>query len=180
MHGISDLPLCKDSIQCDGIVLDIGPMGPIFLVWIRQTLWVMECTVRDWDTAIFLVHWLFQFHGISDVVLWFMSYPSVAAKLALQQSIFRCSAAAKNADRFVYPYIYMDMTQPYMCIYLTFGFTWICDCDQNEYGFMVKDFTQAEFHSDWTATTGEVAFFFQCIVTYSWLTNKFYLIFIKN
>ena len=30
--GISDLPLGKDSIQGDGIVLDNGPMGPIFLV----------------------------------------------------------------------------------------------------------------------------------------------------
>ena len=54
MHGISDLPLGKDSIQCDGIVLDIGPMGPMLLVWIGQTLWVLACTVRDWDAAIFL------------------------------------------------------------------------------------------------------------------------------
>ena len=45
----------KDSIQGDGIVLDNGPMGPIFLVWIGQTLWVLECTVRDWEAAIFLV-----------------------------------------------------------------------------------------------------------------------------
>ena len=28
--------LGKDSIQGDGIVLDNGPMGPIFLVWIGQ------------------------------------------------------------------------------------------------------------------------------------------------
>ena len=55
MHGIWDLPLGKDSIQGDGKVLDIGPMGPIFLVWIGQTLWVLECTVRDRDAAIFLV-----------------------------------------------------------------------------------------------------------------------------
>ena len=45
----------KDSIQGDGIVLNNGPMSLIFLVWIGQTLWVLECTVRDWDTAIFLV-----------------------------------------------------------------------------------------------------------------------------
>ena len=45
----------QESIQGDGIVLDNGPMGPIFLVWIGQTLWVLECTVRDWDAAIFLV-----------------------------------------------------------------------------------------------------------------------------
>ena len=50
---ISDLPLRKDSIQGHGIVLAIGPMGPIFLVWIGQTLWVLECTVSDWDAAIF-------------------------------------------------------------------------------------------------------------------------------
>ena len=55
MHGISDLLLGKYSIQDDGIVLDNGPMGTIFLVWIGLTLWVLECTVRDWDTAIFLV-----------------------------------------------------------------------------------------------------------------------------
>ena len=55
MHGISDLPLGKYSIQGDGIIMDIGPMGPIFLVWIGPTLWVLECTVRDWDAAIFLV-----------------------------------------------------------------------------------------------------------------------------
>ena len=55
MHGISDLPLGKYSIEGDGIVLDNGPMGPIFLVWIGQTLWVLEYTVRVWDTAIFLV-----------------------------------------------------------------------------------------------------------------------------
>ena len=55
MHGISDLPLRKDSIQGDGIELDIGPMGPMFLVWIGKTLWVLECNVRDWDAAIFLV-----------------------------------------------------------------------------------------------------------------------------
>ena len=52
---IWDLPLGKDSIQGDVIVLDNGPMGPIFRVWIGQTLWVLECTVRDWDAAIFLV-----------------------------------------------------------------------------------------------------------------------------
>ena len=39
----------KGLIQGDGIILDIGPMGPIFLVWIGQTLWVLEHTVRDWD-----------------------------------------------------------------------------------------------------------------------------------
>ena len=83
MHGIWDLPSGKDSIQGDGIVLDNGPVGPIFLVWIGHTLWVLECTVHDWDVAIFLVHRLFQFHGISDTVLWFMSYPSVAAKTGL-------------------------------------------------------------------------------------------------
>ena len=55
MHSISDLPLGKDSIQDDGIVLDNGPIGPIFLVWIGQTLWVLEYTVRVRDTAIFLV-----------------------------------------------------------------------------------------------------------------------------
>ena len=55
MHGISVLPLGKDSIQGNGIVLDNGPMGPIFLVSIGHTLWVLECTVRDWDAAIFLV-----------------------------------------------------------------------------------------------------------------------------
>ena len=55
MHGISDLPLGKDSIQGDGIVLDNRPSGPIFLVWIGQTLWVLECTVRDWDASILLV-----------------------------------------------------------------------------------------------------------------------------
>ena len=55
MHGISDLPMGKDSIQGDGIVLDDGLMGPIFLVWIGQILWVLECTVRDWDAAVFLV-----------------------------------------------------------------------------------------------------------------------------
>ena len=55
MHGISDLPLGKDSLQCDGIVLNTGPMGPIFIVWIGKTLWDLECTVRDWDAAIFLV-----------------------------------------------------------------------------------------------------------------------------
>ena len=60
MHGISDLPLGKDLIQCDGIVLNIGPMGPIFLVWIGQTLWVLEYIVRVWDTAIFLVLQLFE------------------------------------------------------------------------------------------------------------------------
>ena len=54
MHGISDLPLRKDSIQGDGIELDIGPMGPMFLVWIGQTLWVLECNVHDCDAAIFL------------------------------------------------------------------------------------------------------------------------------
>ena len=32
-----------------------GPMGPIFFVWIGQTLWVLECPERDWDAAIFLV-----------------------------------------------------------------------------------------------------------------------------
>ena len=53
MHGISDLPLGKDSIQGDCIVPDNGPMGPIFLVWIGQTLWVLECTVRDWDAPFF-------------------------------------------------------------------------------------------------------------------------------
>ena len=52
---VSDLPLGKDSIQGDGIVLDNGPMGPIFFVWIGQILWVLECTVRDSDAAIFLV-----------------------------------------------------------------------------------------------------------------------------
>ena len=55
MHGISDLLLRKDSIQGDGIVLDIGPMGPIFLVWIGRTLWVMEYTIRDWHAAILLL-----------------------------------------------------------------------------------------------------------------------------
>ena len=55
MLCISDLPLGKDSIPGDGIVLDNRPMGPIFLVWIGQTLLVLECTVRDWDVAIFLV-----------------------------------------------------------------------------------------------------------------------------
>ena len=60
MHGISDLPLHKDSIQGDGIVLDNGPMGPIFIVWIGQTLKVLECTVRDWDAVVFLVPLLFE------------------------------------------------------------------------------------------------------------------------
>ena len=54
MQSIRNLPLGKDSIQGDGIVLDIGPMGPIFLVLIGHTLWVLECTVCDWDAAIFL------------------------------------------------------------------------------------------------------------------------------
>ena len=34
IHGRSDLPLGKGSIQGYGIVLDMGPMGPIFLVLI--------------------------------------------------------------------------------------------------------------------------------------------------
>ena len=51
IHGISELPLGKDWIQCDGIVLHIGPMGPIFLVLIGQTLWVLKCTLHDWDTG---------------------------------------------------------------------------------------------------------------------------------
>ena len=55
MHCISDLPLRKDSFQGDGIVLDIGPMGAIFLGWIGEILWVLECAVCDWDAAIFLV-----------------------------------------------------------------------------------------------------------------------------
>ena len=55
IHCISVLPLGKGWIQSDGIVLDIWAMGPIFLVWIGQTLWVMECTVRDWDAAIFYI-----------------------------------------------------------------------------------------------------------------------------
>ena len=55
MQVMSDLLLRKDSIQVDGIVLDFGPMCPIFLVWIGQTLWVLECTARDKGTAIFLV-----------------------------------------------------------------------------------------------------------------------------
>ena len=54
-HGIWDLPLGKYSIQGDDMVLDNGRMGPIFIVWIGKTLWVLECTVRDWDAAIFLV-----------------------------------------------------------------------------------------------------------------------------
>ena len=94
IHGISALPLGKGWIQDDGIVLDIGPMGPTFLLLIGQTLWVLECTVRDWDAAIFLIHWFFQLHGISDVVLWFMSYLSVAAKtgLAAENKVLqRCS-----------------------------------------------------------------------------------------
>ena len=60
MHVMSDLPLRKDSIQVHGIVLDIGPMSPIFLVWIGQTLRVLECTARDKDAAIFLVQYLFD------------------------------------------------------------------------------------------------------------------------
>ena len=94
MHGISDVPLGKGLIQGDGIVLDIGPMGPVSLVSIGHTLWVLECTVHDWDVAIFLVHRLFQFHGISDTVLWFMSYPSIAAKTGLaaeNEVLQRCS-----------------------------------------------------------------------------------------
>ena len=64
MHGISDLPLRKDSIQGDGIVLGTGPMGPIFLMWIGQFLGVLECTVRDWDAAIFSVQLLFEPYSI--------------------------------------------------------------------------------------------------------------------
>ena len=55
MHVMSDLPLRKESIQGDGIVLDNGPMSPIFLLWIGQTLWDLECTVRGWDATIFQV-----------------------------------------------------------------------------------------------------------------------------
>ena len=55
IHSISDLSFSKVSIQGDGLVLNHRPMGPIFLVWIGQTLWVLECNVRDWDAAIFLV-----------------------------------------------------------------------------------------------------------------------------
>ena len=55
IHGISALPLGKGSIQGEGLVLDIGLMGPIFFAWIGQTLWVLGCTVRDCDADIFLV-----------------------------------------------------------------------------------------------------------------------------
>ena len=65
IHGISDVPLGKYWIQCDGKVLYIGPMGLIFPVWIGKTPGVFECTVRDSVTAIYLVYMLFQFHGKS-------------------------------------------------------------------------------------------------------------------
>ena len=42
IHGISHLPLGNGSIQGYGIVLNVGLMGPIFLVWIGQTVWVLE------------------------------------------------------------------------------------------------------------------------------------------
>ena len=72
MHGISDLPLRKDSIQGDGIVLGTGPMGPIFLMWIGQFLGVLECTVRDWDAAIFSVQLLFEpyMYIAYEICLW--------------------------------------------------------------------------------------------------------------
>ena len=55
IYSKSDLPLGKGWIQGDCIVLDFRPMGPIFLMWIGQTLWIMECTLHVWDPAIFLV-----------------------------------------------------------------------------------------------------------------------------
>ena len=52
IQGISDFPLGKVSIQGDCLVLDNGPIGPILLVWIGQTLWVLECTVCYWVVPI--------------------------------------------------------------------------------------------------------------------------------
>ena len=43
-----------ENKKCDGLVLDKGPMGPIFLVQRGQTL-SLNLPYRDWDAAIFLV-----------------------------------------------------------------------------------------------------------------------------
>ena len=55
IHGMSDLPLRKGWIQGDGIIMDSELKDPIIIVWIGRILWVLECTVRDWNAAIFQV-----------------------------------------------------------------------------------------------------------------------------
>ena len=48
-------------------------MGRIFIVWIGQTLWILEYTLRYWDPAIFF--WfsgtvvISIIHGLSDLPL---------------------------------------------------------------------------------------------------------------
>ena len=65
MHGISDRPLGKDSIQGDGIVLDNRPMGPIFLVWIGQPF-------GSWNVPYVIGTQPFSWHSSSLNYAWHM------------------------------------------------------------------------------------------------------------
>ena len=118
IHGISDLPLGKGWIQDDGIVLDISPMGPILRVWIGQTLWVLECTVRDWDAAISMY--------TGSLISWYIRLRAVVYFISQRCSknwpcSRKLSAAATNADGFVYPYISIHISIYIYIDSITFG-----------------------------------------------------------
>ena len=52
--------------QGDGLILENEPIGPIFLVLIGHTLWVLECTILNWEQTFAGTVTLWIIHGTAD------------------------------------------------------------------------------------------------------------------